>query len=170
MLSNPRDADDKVLWSVYLSLCLCLSHPWPRRLSKAVFYFLRKKCNWGLLVGISVYLPVCFSKSTRGEKPVEDIPIFTYTCVGLWVFGLYGTSWPNEKRYRPEIWFTHSPKPYLKTFFFCFFRKSTLRVASFEKSPVSIRFPHISSIVLFVINFTFILNFPYAIFCWIIEK
>ena len=118
MLSNPRDADDKVLWSVYLSLCLCLSHPWPRRLSKAVFYFLRKKCNWGLLVGISVYLPVCFSKSTRGEKPVEDIPIFTYTCVGLWVFGLYGTSWPNEKRYRPEIWFTHSPKPYLKTFFF----------------------------------------------------
>ena len=69
------------MWSVYLSLCLCLSHPWPRRLSKAVFYFLRKKCNWGLLVVISVYLPVCFSKSTRGEKPVEDIPIFSCICV-----------------------------------------------------------------------------------------
>ena len=32
---------------------------------------------------------------------------------------------PNEKRYRPEIWYTYSYRPYLKTGF-CFFEKMTL--------------------------------------------
>ena len=70
--------------------------------------------------GFSAYLLDClvlFSKSTWCESPVEDIPIFTYE------YSLYGTSWPNEKLYRPEICHKHYPRLYLKTGFL-FFRKS----------------------------------------------
>ena len=37
--------------------------------------------------------------------------------------GVNATSWPNEKWYRPEIWYTHYPRLYLKSIFFCFFQK-----------------------------------------------
>ena len=40
--------------------------------------------------------------------------VFSYLCVSR--------LWPNEKRYRPEIWYKHSTRPYLKTGFL-FFRK-----------------------------------------------
>ena len=53
----------------------------------------------------------------------------------------------DEKRYRPGIWYTDSPRPYLKTFFFCFLEKVTLRAANLEKLPRHVDFPHISSIV-----------------------
>ena len=48
----------------------------------------------------------------------------TWVCF-MWVchsVGLYGTSWPNKKRYIPEIWYSHSTTPYLKRGFL-FFRK-----------------------------------------------
>ena len=45
--------------------------------------------------------------------------IFFNSLVYMFV-GLYGTSWPNKKRYRPEIWYTHSLKPYLKMGFLVF--------------------------------------------------
>ena len=62
-------------------------------------------------------------------------------------------SWPNEKRYRPEIWYTHSPRPNLKT---AFFEKVTLRAASLEKLPCQVDFPHISSIAFFMYLFIYL--------------
>ena len=40
--------------------------------------------------------------------------LFIYVC---------HASWPNEKRYRPEIWYTHFPRPYLKMAFFVYSRR-----------------------------------------------
>ena len=42
-------------------------------------------------------------------------------CVFIYVLH---ASWPNEKQYRPKIWYTFSQRPYLKTFFFFFFLKN----------------------------------------------
>ena len=64
---------------------------------------------------------VYISKSTWGEQPVEDILNFTCICVYLFVY-LCHVSWPNEKRYRPEMLYTYSHRPYLKKRFL-FFRK-----------------------------------------------
>ena len=75
---------------------------------------------------------------------------FTRMSVGCFA-GLYGTSWPKEKRYRPWICYTHSPWPYLKTSFLFFFRKKlTMRVASHEKLRCHGDFLHYSSIALFL--------------------
>ena len=68
-----------------------------------------------------------------------------YMCVCIHVCH---ASWPNDDRYRPDIWYTHSPGPHLKTGF-CFFEKATLKAASLEKLPCHVDFSHISSIVLF---------------------
>ena len=82
--------------------------------------FLTPKINGYTLLRIN-YL----SKSTWGEQPVEDIPNFTCICVYFFVylFMYLCHVWPDEKRYRLEIWHTHSHWPYLKTIF-CFFRKN----------------------------------------------
>ena len=56
--------------------------------------------------------------------------------------------WPNERRYRPEIRYTYSHRPYLKTVL-CFFEKIAVTAASLEKLPCHGDFPHISSIALF---------------------
>ena len=53
---------------------------------------------------------------------------------------------PKEKRYRPEIWFTHSPGPYP---FFSLFEKLTLGAASLEKTPHHLDYPPIFSITLY---------------------
>ena len=83
-----------------------------------------------------------FSKSTWGEQPVEDIPIFTCKYVGLLVCVsvLYftATSGHNEWRYRPEIWYTHSPRR-----IFCNFKKVTWRADSLEKLLCHVDFPYI---------------------------
>ena len=65
----------------------------------------------------------------------------------------------NEKRYRPQIWCTYSHRPYLKTFFFCFFDQITMTAASVEKLPCHVDCPHISSIALLIYFFTFLLIF-----------
>ena len=72
--------------------------------------------------------------------------VFIYVC---------HASWPNETLYRPEIWNTQFPIPYLKTFFFR--KKVTLKAASLEKLPCHVDFPHISSLpclilILFFLN------------------
>ena len=49
-----------------------------------------------------------------------------YVCICVYVYMCHA-SWPNEKRYRPEIWYTYSHRPYLKTGFktgFLFFRRN----------------------------------------------
>ena len=48
-----------------------------------------------------------------------------YMCVCMY---LLHASWPNEKRYRPEIWYTRSPRPHLKNGFFVFSKKWLCRV------------------------------------------
>ena len=64
-------------------------------------------------------------------------------------------SWPNEKRYRPEIWHTFSHWPYLKTDFFCFFKKITVTAASLKKLPCHVDFSVylLDRLVLFYFNF-----------------
>ena len=46
-------------------------------------------------------------------------------------------TWPNQIRYRPQIWYTYSHRPYLKMVFFCFCEKMTLRAASLENCRVT---------------------------------
>ena len=69
------------------------------------------------------------SKSTWGEQPVKDIPNFNcicvYVCIYLFIYVCHG-SWPDERLYRPEIWYTYSHRPYLKTGFLFFFEKIML--------------------------------------------
>ena len=71
--------------------------------------------------------------------------IFLFTLVNKRVCTRAPHSWPNGNTYRPEIWYTHSPRPYPKTDFWSF-EKVTLRPASLEKLPCHVDFPHISSI------------------------
>ena len=71
--------------------------------------------------------------------------------------GLYGTSWPNEKRYRSEILHTYSRWPYLKTGFW-FFEEIPGTAASLAKLPCHVYFPHIFSIALSNSIFILILN------------
>ena len=73
------------------------------------------------------------------EQPVGDILIFTHICES---FRLCHALRPNKKRYRHEIWYTHSPRPYLKKCFFHFFKKVTPCAARFEKQPHHVDFSH----------------------------
>ena len=57
------------------------------------------------------------------------------------------TPWPYEKPYRPETWYTGSPRPYLKKLFF---EKVTLVATSLDEPLRHVYFPHISSIALLV--------------------
>ena len=70
------------------------------------------------------------------EQTVGDILIFYRTYVRVC---LCHNSWPNKKWYRPETWYTHSPRPYLKTAFL-FFWKSDLEGHYHRKTAVSCGF------------------------------
>ena len=92
--------------------------------------------------------------------------IFLISLVYMWMYVLCHASWPNEKRYRPEIRHTYSHWPYLKRVF-GFFEEITLTAASLDKLPCHMDFRHISSIALFLIlsqsqaNFQiFVRSFP----------
>ena len=67
----------------------------------------------------------CLSKSTWAEQAASRSYSYFHLWMCLWV-GLYETSWPNEKWFRPEIRYTHSSRPYLKMFFL-FFEKAIVR-------------------------------------------
>ena len=92
-----------------------------------------------------------FSFSPFYQNPCEASSrsrIFLFSLVNMWLCLSVCTApfGHKEKRYRPEIWYTHSPRPYLKTSFFLFFsKKVTLRDASLEKL---LRHVDISSIAL----------------------
>ena len=62
--------------------------------------------------------------------------IFRFSLVNVSV-GLSVTSWPNEKRYRSEIRYTHSHKLYQKNAFFLFFRKNDPEGRQPRKTSVS---------------------------------
>ena len=105
---------------VYLSICVIVS----RLLAK------RKTIQTWNLANI---LPLTLSKngffvfsikSPWGEQPVKDFLKFTRICVCLCIYVfiyLCHFSWPDEKRYTPDIWHTYSRWTYLKTVFFLFF-------------------------------------------------
>ena len=44
---------------------------------------------------------------------------YSFTCESMRMCGclFFVTPWDNEQRYRPEIRYTHSPRPYLRRFF-----------------------------------------------------
>ena len=54
----------------------------------------------------------------------------------MYLFMCFTPPGQTKKLYRPEIWYTHSPRPHLSTGF-CFFEKATLIVASVKKTAVS---------------------------------
>ena len=84
---------------------------------------------------VRIYNLKTYKKSPWGEQPIEDISIFICACMSVCVYvRIFHESWLNEKLYRPEIWYTRSPRPHLKMSF-SFFWKVTLRVASLEKLP-----------------------------------
>ena len=58
--------------------------------------------------------------------------IFLYSLVNMLVCeSVFTTHFGhNEKRYRPEIWYMHSPRPYLKMGLYFFLKKVTLRAAT----------------------------------------
>ena len=64
----------------------------------------------------------------QNQRDVSSRPInfyfysFVYLTVCVFNF-LCHASWPNQKRYRPEIWYTFSPRPYLKMGIFVFSKK-----------------------------------------------
>ena len=88
----------------------------------------------------------------RGYSYFHLYLLMHFLCVYV-SFYVCHASWPNEKRYRPEIWYTHSPRPNLKT---AFFEKATLRAASLEKLLCQVDFPHISSIAFFMYLFIYL--------------
>ena len=55
------------------------------------------------------------AKSTGGEQ-AQGIFLLSLVYISA-SFYLFQAPW-NEKRYRPQIWYTHSPRPYVKCFFF----------------------------------------------------
>ena len=81
-----------------------------------------------------------------GEQTIGDITIFP--CMD--VCPCYAPQ-PNEKQYRPEIRYTHSPRQYLKNGFFSFIEKLTPGAAGFEKLPRHVDFLQISSVTLFLL-------------------
>ena len=72
-------------------------------------------------LGFCIYI-----KIQMRPAAAEDILKFTCICVCVCIYlciCLCHVSWPNEKRYRPEIWHTYSHLPYLKMGFL-FFRRN----------------------------------------------
>ena len=78
--------------------------------------------------------------------------MYVFMCVFVYVCH---TSWSNEKQYWPEIWYTNSPRPYLKTSF-CFFEKITLKAVSLEKLMRHIDFCLFQSISRFYSHWSFL--------------
>ena len=64
--------------------------------------------------------------------------VYVCVCMYLLIYVCH-VSWPNEKRYRPEIWYTYSHRPYLKIFF-CFFEKMTIEGRQPRETTVSLEF------------------------------
>ena len=87
------------------------------------------------------------SKSTWGEQPVEDIPIFTcicvyvYICISMYLF----VSRLLAKRKTIQTWNSvHTlPQTISKNGLFCFFKNETLRTARPEKLQCHVDFRHI---------------------------
>ena len=86
-------------------------------------------------------------QNPRQASSLSRIFLFSLVYVFIHVFiHLCHASRPNEKRYRPEIGYTYSHRPYLKHGLFVFFEKIPVTAASLEKLPCHVDFPHISSI------------------------
>ena len=90
-----------------------------------------------------------FFKNPAEANSRSKIFLFSllYVCMYLCIYVCHA-SWRNEKRYRPVIWYTYSPRPYLKRVFLLF-RKNYPGAARLEKLQFHVDFSHISSIALF---------------------
>ena len=87
----------------------------------------------------------------------ELIGMFLYSLVymSVHVSGYVSNFWPIKERDIPEIWYTHSPRPYVKTGFVIFFETKT-------KGPASIKNYRVTMISQYLIaclvSFFFILS------------
>ena len=109
---------------IYVSVCVtspdqtkkrCIAEIWythfPRPYLKLLFYLFSKKwpffgsqnCGITWIFRISPRLPC---QNSREEN------VYSYICIIVY---LSHAPWPNEKRLIAEIWYTHFPRPYLKT-------------------------------------------------------
>ena len=100
-----------------------------------------------------------------GEQTIGDITIFP--CMD--VCPCYAPQ-PNEKQYRPEIRYTHSPRQYLKNGFFFFYRKTDPGGRWIRKTSASRGFSanllgyivFVSFITIIITCIKYILNFERA--------
>ena len=92
-------------------------------------------------IGISSPHVDFHNENPRDASSRSRIFLFSlvYVCMYLFIYVCHA-SWPNEKQYRPEIRYTHSPRICLNTFFS---KNGTLRSASLEKVPF-----HLDSIII----------------------
>ena len=80
---------------------------------------------------------VCVYRNPRlaGSQSIIFLISLVYACIYVFIYlcmYLCHVSWPNEKRYRPEIWYTYSNTHHLNTHY--------LRAPSLEKPPCHVIF------------------------------
>ena len=116
---------------------LCIHSPWAKFKT-----FFSKKWAWSQpekIVTSCWFLQINMRRAAgRGYSYFHS-----HMCVSM--YNVFHASWPNEKRYGPEIWYTHSTLPYLKTVFSFFFSKKwRWGPVSSKNCGVKCHFPHIS--------------------------
>ena len=79
------------------------------------------------------------------DREYSYFHLYMCVCFSLFVYLFMCVTPPGQTKNDKD---THSPRPHLRTFFFCFFKKVTLRAANLENLPCLADFPHISSIAL----------------------
>ena len=71
----------------------------------------------------------CQNPSAASSQSRIFLISLVYVCINVFIYlciYLCHASWPDEKRYRPEIWYTYCHRPYLKTYFMFFSKKGSL--------------------------------------------
>ena len=146
---NQRHTLKKVfIWNTWLGVLYLLGLVmfYPSWYLEGRFYIVLSGCIVSrYIILLTIYKYTKILKSTGPRQSVFSCA-WSYICVCF-----CHTPWPDEKRYRPDIWHTCSHWPYLKTVFFYFFDQITVTAASLEKLPCHVDFPHTSSIALFTV-------------------
>ena len=120
---------------------------------------------------LSLWVIEHMEKCQNPRKASSRSRIFLFSLVNMWVCtALFGH---NEKRYRPEIRYTHYSRPYVKTvvwhgffaylldcfFLSLFFRKVTLRATSIESFSHHVDFRISLGLPCFHVNVILVLTF-----------
>ena len=107
---------------------------------------------------MAIYISTFYNKYQNPREATSRSRIFLFSLV----YACIVASWPNQNCYRPELWYTRSPRPHLKTNYLFFFEKMNVRAACLEKLTCHVNDPHISTITLFVYFLCLYLLFLYV--------